>query len=431
MRYNLLIDLQCDEQKPVCGGCIKHGVSCDFGDAGALATTQATPGRESTDDTLIKHSSSDSPGSSLSLFTFSPGSSTTSKYTPSNRLLELRLLHNYTAFTSKTLASVNTPTIEEAWQVSVPSLALDSPCLMDAILAVSALHLRAFDPTDQSLVRAFHGHMASALSQYTTCLINGVDASNAEALFVTSALIAFQASASRRFQHDDVKQGYLQEGYNLPTQWFHSFQGVKTVVLASWKWLRDSERVRPIIASQPALALDMSPERPAFFGPLLKELDKQIESMDESKRAETRQAYEHSVAYLNWAHQKPERPRILGFPATVSRRLVELIEQRDARALCIIACFFAMIKAVDDVWWLEGVAEKEVNGIMSILPRDWWPRVDWAVRVANHKGPMDEEIWGDCWHIEGSPSAEEGFNGDVRSHIDILAQLNPTLSDNE
>lgn len=321
--------------------------------------------------------------------------------------------------TAKTLAAVSSTTTEEAWQIAVPMLAFDSPCLMDALLAVSALHLRSSNPNDKSLVRASHGYMASALSQYSAVLMNGVDSSNAEAIFTTSALIAFQASASRRFMDDDHASISNNAPYTPPIQWFHSFQGVKAVVLASWRWLRHSERVKPIINAQPALALDMNPQRPQFFGHLLDGLDDQLQLLEESKRFETRQAYEHSIAYLNWSHQKPERARILGFPATVSRRFVELIELHEPRALVIMACFFGLTKVVDDVWWLHDVAKPEVNGVMSLLPQEWWSKMDWALNIVNHEGMMDEVIWGGGWHPE-DPSEV-----DVHTHIEVLTQLRP------
>lgn len=244
----------------------------------------------------------------------SPGANALApRYSVASRTLELKLLHHFTVLTSKTLADVNSPTTNEAWQVAVPNMAFDMPCLMDAILAVSALHLRALEPNDRGLVRASHEYMASALSQYSSCLVNGVTASSAEGLFVTSTLIAFQAAASRRFQNDDGEDQDSQEGYTLPLQWFHSFQGVKVVILASWKWLRESERVRPIIESHPPLELDLNPKRPKFFDFLLEGLNGPLEMIEESRQAETQQAYEHSVAYLNWVHQNRDVPKSSGF----------------------------------------------------------------------------------------------------------------------
>jgi hypothetical protein len=410
--------VQCDEIHPICGNCSKHGVSCDFADPNAMGSPQ----RQSTDLSLLS-----SPSPSMVVFQSPESSTTISKYSAASHTMELKLLHHYTVLTSKTLADINTPATNEAWQIAVPSMAFEAPCLMDAVLAVSALHLRALDPNDRSLVRASHGYMASALSQYSSCLLSGVTASNAEALFVTSTLIAFQAAASRRFQNDDRDNQDGQEGYILPLQWFHSFQGVKAVILASWIWLRESERVRPIIQAQPALALDMNPEEPKFFGLLLEGLNEQLEAIEESRRTDTRQAYEHSVAYLNWAYQKPDRARILGFPAIVSRRFVEMIGEKDPRTLVITSCFFAMTKAVDDVWWLQGIAKSEISGIVSLLPDEWHSKMDWAIRVAHHEGPMNEDTWGDSWPKDGVSKAEEKCIGDLHSHIDILANLTPSL----
>lgn len=323
-------------------------------------------------------------------------------------------MHHYTAFTAHTLAERMEQKV--AWQEDIPSIAYDAQYLMDAILAVSALHLRSLHPSDQALVRASHGYMASALAQYSSLLREGaLSECNAEALFSTSALIAFQASASRGF--DDKEQGYV-----LPLAWFHSFQGVKAIVMASWQWLRNSKKVFAIISGQPALALDFDLDRKTFFSPLLEGMALQLLSEPDEKRLATKQAYEHSVAFLNWAHQKPERARILGFAATVSRRFVELIGQQDPRALVIIACFFAMTKVVDDVWWLEGVAKREVMGILSLLPQDWWGKMEWPLRIANHVGEMDDETWGVKWS-ENATNIKEEEQGDVRAHIDMLAQL--------
>ena len=325
-------------------------------------------------------------------------------------------MHHFTACTAESLSFAHEQ--QHAWQKDIPVLAYDAPYLMDAILAVAALHLRTIYPDDHSLVHASHSYMASALSQYSTLLAQGITEHNAEALFSTAAMIAFQASASRRFDSGE-KPG----SYSLPLAWFHSFQGVKTVVLSSWQWIRTSSRVFPIIKGQPALVLDLNQDSKQFFSFLLEDLGEDLEPIHEAWREETKRAYLHAVAYLNWAHQKPERSRILGFAATVSKRFVDLIGQLDPRALVIIACFFAMTKVVDEAWWLQGVAKREVMGLSELLPLEWVGKMDWPMRIASSEGPMDEETWGGCWHADGAPKPEEGFNGDVSSHIDILAQI--------
>jgi hypothetical protein len=372
----------------------------------------------------ISHASSVSSPVSTASNTAMPFYQTTtqmvrSQFNPaSSRVLELKLMHHFTASTSQTFSD----TMEQkmAWQINIPILAYDAQYLMDAILAVSALHLRFIHPDDKSLIRASHGYMASALAQYSSSLNTGLSEFNAEALFSTAALIAFQASASRVFE-DDQGDGT----YSLPLAWFHSFQGIKTVVMASWQWLRASDRIYPIINCQQALSLDIDSNMQLFFAPLLEGMDEQLDSLPAKVRAETRQAYEHAVAFLNWSHQLPVRNRILAFPATVSRRFVELVGLRDPRALVIISCFFAFTKAVDDVWWLQGVAKREVNGIYSLLPFEWRPKMEWATRIANLKGPIDDETWGsELQDLDvNNMKIEEDATDRIYAHIDKLAEI--------
>ncbi|KAH7410871.1 hypothetical protein BKA64DRAFT_366624 [Cadophora sp. MPI-SDFR-AT-0126] len=409
--------IKCDEVHPTCGNCLKHGVSCDFEcpeTPASVSTPYAAPSPH-------RGSSASTPHSTSTVMPMyqNPTALVRAHSNPAvSRSLEFKLLHHYTALTSQTFS--DTKEQNHVWQVDIPTIAYDAQYLMDAILAVSALHLRSVHPEDRSLIRASHGYMASSIAQYSNLLNQGLSEMNAEALFSTSALIAFQASASRRF--DDEANGT----YTLPLAWFHSFQGVKTIVLASWQWLRSSNRIYPIINSQPALFLDPDPERKLFFAPLLQGLEEQLETLPSIARPETKQAYEHAVSFLNWSHQKPVRNRILGFAATVSRHYVDLIGQQDPRALVIAACFFALTKMVDNVWWLEGIAKREVNGIFSILPQEWWPKMEWALRIANHEGPMSEEVWGSSLrslYESDTVKLEEELEADVMQHIEMLASM--------
>jgi hypothetical protein len=167
----------------------------------------------------------------------------------------------------------------------------------------------------------------------------------------------------------------------LPLSWFHSYQGVKAVVLSSWKWIGRSQRVLPIICSQPAIPLNLKSDEYQFFNSLLEGIDQQLHSVAETFTGDTKKAYENSVAYLKWAHCNPERNRIMGFAASVSRRLVDLLAEKDSRTLVIIACFFAMMRAVDDIWWLQGIAKREVMGFSASFLRSGGRRCNGLLKL--------------------------------------------------
>ncbi len=265
--------------------------------------------------------------------------------------------------------------------------------------------------------------MASACSEYGACLSKGVTESNAEALFLTAALIAFQSTASRIFTRDDIND--RTGGYSLPLSWFHSFQGVKAVVAATWQWLRISTIVIPIIESQPALNLDLS-GHPTFFSDLMVGVDDEIAKFenDPTTHLETRIAYQHAIAVLDWAHKIPYTGAPLVFLATVSRRFIELLEARRPRALAILASYFALLKCLDDVWWLKGVARREIMGIVSLFDPDdeeWWPRLQWPLRIALHDDVIiPPQVWGRDWAVQTKNTSQ---NGGFVSHIELLSDM--------
>jgi hypothetical protein len=48
--------------------------------------------------------------------------------------------------------------------------------------------------------------------------------------------------------------------------------------------------------------------------------------------------------------------------------------------LTILAYYFSLFKAVDGVWWMRGIAEREVLGIQNILPEQWQWAVAWSLQ---------------------------------------------------
>lgn len=345
--------------------------------------------------------------------------------------MELRLLHHYVTVTSKTLL-VNTPATEEVWQVTVPQMAFEGRgYLADAILSVAALHLRSLNPNDKSIVRACHAYAASTFSEYCTSLNDGVTENNAEALFLTSSLIGFQATAARLFTKDDAEHDSTGSSsrYTLPLAWFHAFQGVKTVVASSWQWLRNSKTVKAVIESQPGLQLDLNPHgNSSFFGHLLEGLDQELANEDPALVTSVGQAYVHAVSVLNYTHRTAYAPTALAFPATVSRRFIDLLEAKRPRAIAILACFFALLKRVDAVWWLDDVSRREVMGIVGMFERgsQWWQHLEWPIRIALWEG---SDIPPDVWGVEfstgiptDSTDAGDSMVGHIELMVDMLAQ---------
>ncbi|KAL5611549.1 uncharacterized protein BROUX77_001705 [Berkeleyomyces rouxiae] len=350
---------------------------------------------------------------------------------PNHRLLDMRLMHHYTTVTSKTL-TISPTTIEQVWMNEVPRLAFSgAPYLVDAILAVTALHMRVLGPNDRHLVQASHAYMASSVAQYCKALSEGINETNAEALFLTATLIALQSTATRVFTRDDpgTEASDPSGTYTLPLSWFHAFQGVKAVVASSWPWIRNSETVLSVIDAQPALQLDMRTDS-AFFGPVLDGLESEVNMDDPAQKEATLQAYHHAASVLNWAHSSSARGAALAFPASVSKRFVDLIEMRRPRALVLLASFFALLRKFDSIWWLQGVPRREIIGIASLFDRNspWWKHLEWPLRIALHEGPViPPDVWGSDWLAEEN---KQGGKAPKTTYVHQIEMMSPLLARN-
>ncbi|KAF5230885.1 hypothetical protein HYE67_009155 [Fusarium culmorum] len=448
--------IKCDEVHPRCGNCAKHGVPCDFSNPDVLeelaistnTSTESVGAPTPSPAPTVNFNSAPrtpltrprapssparaprpNPSPPTSVYSQPSISSSTNTIDHGERMLELRLMHHYTNVTSKTLLT-NSPAAEDIWQRAVPQMAFSGngkTYLADAILSVAALHLRSMSPNDKALVRASHAYSASSLSAFGASLGAGITPENAEALFLTATLIAFQASASRIFVKDDgdAAPGDSTVRYVPPLSWFHAFQGVKTVVANSWQWIHHSDIVKVIIDSQPSFQLNLNPRSPdSFFGHMLEGLADELSNEDPRLVASTTQAYSHAVSVLNWAHKNYHAAAALTFTATVSKRYVDLVDARRPRALAILACFFALLKRMDNVWWLQDVARREVMGLVSLFEpgSKWWRHLEWPIRIAVLDGSsIPQDIWGT--ELEEQAPEQQNVLGSMTQHIEMFAEM--------
>ncbi|VTT78181.1 unnamed protein product [Fusarium fujikuroi] len=404
--------IKCDEVHPECGNCVRHSVPCDFSNSNILEESSPQGSNISG-----RGKAPQSPGfipkaasmqhylqeTGISKFKFEPPmyTQTASLVTPLlsgqvDRMLELRLMHQFITDTANTLLNESSATGEICSRV-LPQMAVTKPYLMDAILSIAALHLRSSTPDDKALAHASYFYSASTLTTYCTSLKLGITPDNAEALFMTAVLIAFQAIACRLFAGNDIDSDpddYTSR-YTPPISWFHHFQGVKTMVAASWSWIRDSAAVKAVI-THPIFQLDLYPQASSsFFGHLLEGIEEELSTEDPLLVNATAQAYSHAVCVISWAHQEEHSSATLSFLVTASSRYVELVEAKRPRALVILASFFALLKRMD-TWWLQDVARREVMGLVGMFRSGskWWQRLEWPVRIALWDGDtIPRDIW--------------------------------------
>lgn len=263
----------------------------------------------------------------------------------------------------------------DIWCIDIPTLAFSggpSNPLSDFLLANSALHLKYLSPHDKSVAFASSYYLDLGLAKFNEVLPK-LSEENSPLIFASSILIALHKLHSRQENQFAVR-------YSVPSHWFRALQGIGSITTIARSWLRKT-RFAPLLLDNQCLLSPWAMKTDSFFAPLLTGVNS--DPLDPEIVA----TYKVTVGYLNWlydsylaGHQSCfVQKNIIGFPAIISAKFIDLLEAHDPRSLVITAHFFALITFVDDVWWLQGVAVREILGIFPLVPEEWQWMMEWPL----------------------------------------------------
>ncbi|KAF2805475.1 uncharacterized protein BDZ99DRAFT_480195 [Mytilinidion resinicola] len=365
--------IKCDEVHPECGNCVKHSVPCDFKTSGAVTVPVPASKRAISRLTVSKSDAAPSSSSTSpiqpSLHLLDPTTCATRSQIPDwshlDRMLELRIFHHYTSTAYGRHYRI--PIAQELWTVLIPTLAFEQPCLMDSVLACSALHMRIQTPQDSALTQASHRYMARSIRTYLEALRGGITKQNFDTLYLTAMFIAFHTFLNRRFEPQNATTD------NMAVEWFQPFQGAKVIVEAALAHV-SSSAVTQIFPGMrvPLFRCDhLSSE--CNFGFLLNGL-----ARDEPDYKIYRYATSHMCRALHC-----RQPRFfIRFLSDAPSRISELLRLGDPRSMVIAFSFFSLMKSVPiRLWWLDGAADGEIARIRMALPEAWLPMLEQAHEV--------------------------------------------------
>ncbi|KAF4636983.1 hypothetical protein G7Y89_g1081 [Cudoniella acicularis] len=375
--------VKCDEKHPLCGNCARrfNGLKCcDFDPF--IETSQEgsrTNSSRRQEPTLYPlRPALSSPASSVA------GSSEES------RVLELRLMYHYTTTTCEQMPGGQSTQKQLIWSIDIPQLAFSSDLVLSAMLGISALHLSALTPEDPKLAYSARHYFDQAVSKHRMALSH-IEEHNAESLLATAILICHHTWLA---SHSTA----LDEPYSLPLQAYYMARGIKVLFEQMWPSIRNScylwfANVQPIPEE-----IVRSPHSDPFLMSVeqdLAELSRTFDAPDTS--LDRRETYEKaateiisiSTSIKNGAPQHWIQSRIATMAIRLPSLFLELIEQKDPRALALLARNVSLLKVTEYIWWLHGgeetqqVAERAITGISKMMPPKWAWTMQWPLQILN------------------------------------------------
>ncbi|KAF2429573.1 hypothetical protein EJ08DRAFT_590706 [Tothia fuscella] len=358
--------VKCDETHPICNNCKRHGVSCEFpvtppkSRRGSAALIEPIPIKTQTVDWQGRRDSH------TPILMPMPLTCSSSK----------QRAHHFNSFT--TIVSHSFPSPINSATVDIIQLGLQYEFLMNAIFALTALHIIRNVP--ESPLHRFYLNLA--LQQQREG-VAGFCSANATPLVLSSVLISYQG-LNLQPDHDYPKM------YTPPCQWLHMTNGISKIASMAMSMM-DEQRLNQF---QEATTYEIDfRDRAAMFNPANSKIFEAL--LNWSKYPEPdldmtgRAIYEKTLDYIGGVHQalvRKEPPRhifrrILCFGPLVPAQFTTFLEQGRPRALAILAHHCALASAVDDHWVFQGLARREVLGIQSILPAEWQWAMEWPLAM--------------------------------------------------
>jgi hypothetical protein len=294
------------------------------------------------------------------------------------RILELKLLHQYITKTSLTIAS--DPARAEAWTNIIPNLAFTNDALLYSMYSASALHLAKVEPQDPEALDSHRRYLDLALREHSNDVAQ-LNKANADIVCLTSSLLRMCAFV--------MLQDRPLNPYEPPMQWLHMTSRAVTVFKEAWKWIGDDQNsIASILVRRMPIILDDEAKYGEHNRKGLLHLLRPSQR-PESWDADIQDAYESTISYIGSIMiaitTQVEQPeifrRIIAFPMLIKRGFIYLVEQRQPRALVVLAHYFALCTMLKKVWWIGDVGPREVRGIQMVLSDEWLDLMCWPLQT--------------------------------------------------
>ncbi|KAG0646571.1 Sterol regulatory element-binding ECM22 [Hyphodiscus hymeniophilus] len=367
--------VKCDEGKPICGGCSRHNVTCFYDHL-------AKPEGKHTDESEVS-----SPSSSRSVpsrISYPDSNTIAPAESKERRLLELRLMHQWTLNTCLTFPLSADPSVRDINTTILPKLSLENEALLYCIFFLSALHLMKTEPANLE-ARENYLHYYSLTITAHRVDVNALSHSNADVVCLTAALIRLGSFAILQ------ERSIPPYGYEPPRQWMSMNQGTTTIHRETWKWIGNdpnSIAYRSIVQKSPNMTDFAALFAPANREHLLHLLSSPLGIPPEPWTPEIEEAYCQALSFIGAIQLAIDAGiegsaeilrRCLAFPGHMPKLFFDMVGERRPRALVVLAHYFAYLVRFREIWWIGEVGMREVRAIAGALGPEWVDSMRWPL----------------------------------------------------
>ncbi|CAI7573717.1 unnamed protein product [Penicillium pancosmium] len=394
--------IKCDEKRPSCSNCSNHDVECTF-------TTIATQSAESSpqEDSEVparKPARRFQPhqfatGGLKQTFRISnpqPRSSSSSTHSTGTQcdilkdplpstisIPDLHLFHHWCISTYKTMRTSDPNNI---WKYHIVQWGIEFPSILHLILALSALHLAYEHPEERGkYLQQADDHFTFGVRTVTNFLsLEDLDEENCQKIYMSAALIVFIY-----FGRGPRPGEYLIFSDAGPAEWLVLMQGVKLTVRSYhqkvFSGILKPEPPEPLPEVSPSIGLELH-EHTVFTQAAQRLVEREV--TDESVLLLYTSALNDLYDIMNQVHKRRSAQQsgvalmdlLIGWLYRLPEQFIRLLEEKEPRALVVLAYWGVMFRYMETAWFMKGWAEHVLSGVSTFLQPEYQPWIEWPLK---------------------------------------------------
>ncbi|ATZ57645.1 hypothetical protein BCIN_15g02000 [Botrytis cinerea B05.10] len=355
--------IKCDEAKPKCSFCEIRKLSCQYVQKVAKVNDTTSLAEHNQTTSLVKSSTPDRPLQPVEI-SWDPRNAPFAPVRTATGILsatDLRMMHHYSTYTGPIVALG--PAACHVMKVTVPSLAFDNPFLLNGMLGLASLHNQHLLPQSEEHKRQTALYRGKSFRDYRAALATVTkDSKNYEAVLVMALLLVVLASGDRGDNDELTVASWmgLYSGLRIIVSMKTPDGGPNTTTSVGPLFVRNINDLlaTPVVPSALLHMLYMDPS------------DQDHENLQ--VYCGTLDALGNLYASLRQDElSEPLFIRIISWPSFTPNEFTALVKNKRPRALVICAYYMSFIKLVSGLWWLEGLADRDIRAITNMLGPDW------------------------------------------------------------
>lgn len=349
--------VRCDEGGPPCNRCLVRGTPCEY--------ASPKPGPEGSDSSFTSGIQAELPRG--------PNKRGEVAFPETRHLLELQLMHRWSALTYKSCCSPGTGD-DEVWQFLVVELGIQYDFLLNGVFALTAFEMAGLAKTNdcQRYVNAAVEYHGLAISRFRSQLPL-IDSNSHEAALCMSLMLIVLAFASAQAAPSSARGDRGSMVQSVITH-FELVRGCNPVLQSEEGYAAKNPYLRRVKRFEDLTAIALDPRVKEAFTKLGDLNDKRITSSvrDSDERRMQQVAYweacKKALALLRECYEKcvddVSQGHALGWLNMAGEEYVKAVKEEDSIALLMLMYWGVLLdKMGQQVWWAQHFGSMLVNEI--------------------------------------------------------------------